>query len=143
MEQNKSIQYISIGIIIVAVLVSGYILLGSGKQTGSQTQNQDVSGLAPMVDGKQVIKTTVMAVSYDPNYFKVKAGIPVSFQATSSGQPGCGSGAIVSKIFPEGSLYLNPNAGEVAVKEFTLQSPGKYAFSCPMGMIRGTIEVVN
>ena len=143
MKQNKSIQYISIGIIIVAVLVSGYIILGSGKQTGIQTQNQDIGGLAPMVDGKQVIKTTVMAVSYDPNYFKVKAGVPVRYEATSSGQPGCGSGVIVSKIFPEGSFYLNPTAGQVAVKEFTPQSPGKYAFSCPMGMIKGTMEVVN
>lgn len=141
MSQSKTIQYVSITIIVVAVLISGYILLGPKGQATSQNQNTE--GLAPMVDGKQVIKTTILAVSYDPNNFKVKAGVPVRMEVTSSGQPGCGAGAVVSKLFPNGSLYLNPTAGQVSVKEFTPQSPGKYTFSCPMGMIRGTIQVVN
>ena len=65
---QKSIQYLPIGIIIVAVLISGYIILKPSSQTGSQAQN--VSGLAPMVGGKQVLSMTVKAVSYNPNYFK-------------------------------------------------------------------------
>ena len=40
-------------------------------------------------------------------------------------------------------LYLNPNSGQVTVKEFTPKAPGTYRFSCPMGMVRGVIEVVN
>lgn len=141
MNQSKVIQVVSITVIAAAVLISGYILLKPKGQT--TLQNQNIEGLAPMVDGKQVIKTSVLAVSYDPNYFKVKAGVPVRMEAASSGQPGCGSGAMVSKLFPGGSIYLNPSAGQVAVAEFTPNAPGKYAFSCPMGMIRGTIEVVN
>lgn len=141
MDKNKLIQYGSVAVIIASVVVSGYILLGPKGQATSQSQNTE--GLAPMVDGKQVIKTTIMAVSYDPNNFKVKAGVPVRMEVTSSGQPGCGAGAVVSKLFPDGSMYLNPTAGQVAIKEFTPQSPGKYTFSCPMGMIRGSIEVIN
>ena len=141
MSQKNLVQPISIVVIIACVLASGYILLK--PNTANQTQNQDISGLAPMVDGKQVIKTTVMAVSYSPASFKVRAGVPVRFEATSSGQPGCGAGNIVSKLFSGGSLYLDPTAGKVAVNEFTPKTPGKYAFTCPMGMIKGTIEVIS
>ncbi len=144
MKQNNLIGNISIVVIIASVLVGGYIVLGPKQNASSgPSQNQDISGLAPMVNGKQVIKTTVMAVSYNPNSFKVKSGIPVSFEATSSGQPGCGAGAISSKLFPDGSLYLNPTAGQVAIAEFTPKTPGKYSFTCPMGMIKGTIEVIQ
>ena len=140
-KNSKAIQYISITVILFAVLISGYIILKPNDQAGSQTQNTE--GLATMVDGKQVIQTTVKSVSYEPNYFKVKVGVPVRMEVTSSGQPGCDAGAMVSQLFSDGSLYLNPTAGQVAVKEFTPQSAGTYRFSCPMGMVRGTIEVVN
>jgi plastocyanin domain-containing protein len=31
----------------------------------------------------------------------------------------------------------------VAIKEFTPKNAGTFGFSCTMGMVRGTIEVVN
>lgn len=136
---QKIIQYGSVAVIIVAVLISGYILL-SPKNPG---QNTNVSGLAPMVDGKQVIKMDVMAVSYNPNFFKVKAGTPVQWEITSSGQPGCTSGAVYANGLVDSPIYLNPEQGQVKVVEFTPQNPGVYKFACSMNMARGTIEVVN
>ena len=140
-QKSNLITYLSIGTIIVAVLISGYIILKPNNQTGSQSQN--TSGLAPMVDGKQVLAMTVNAVSYSLSSFKVKAGVPVKWEITSSGQPGCASGAVISNILPNGSVYLNPDQGQVTVAEFTPQKPGSYKFSCSMNMVRGTIEVVN
>ena len=141
MSKNKLIQSVSIVVIVAAVLISGYILLKPKGQTTSQ--NQNVEGLAPMVDGKQVLAMMVKAVSYTPNYFKVKVGVPVRWEITSSGEPGCDSGVVVSNILPSGSAYLNPDQGQVTVAEFTPQNTGTYKFSCPMGMVRGNIEVVN
>jgi len=107
-----------------------------------QGQNKDINGLAPIVDGKQLLQMTVFAASYSTNYFKVRAGVPVRWEMTSSGSPGCGSGVLVANgLF--GPVYLSPDKGAVTVKEFTPQNPGKYKFSCPMGMVRGSIEVVN
>lgn len=141
MNKNKLIPNISIMIIVSAVLISGYILLNpKGQATSSQN---NISGLAPMVDGKQLVKMTVFAVNYSPSSFKVKSGIPVKWEITSSGQPGCASGVVVSNILLNGSVYLNPNQGQVTVAEFTPQKSGTYKFSCPMNMARGTIEVVN
>ncbi len=141
MSKNKLIQSVSIVVIVAAVLISGYVLLKPKEQATSQ--NQNVEGLAPMVDGKQVVKMTVLAVNYSPNSFKVRAGVPVKWEITSSGQPGCASGVVVSNILPNGSVYLNPDQGQVTIAEFTPQNAGTYKFSCPMNMVRGTLEVVN
>ncbi|MBX4200509.1 sulfite exporter TauE/SafE family protein [Candidatus Parcubacteria bacterium] len=109
----------------------------------SQTQSQNAIGLAPMVDGKQLLQMTVRSVTYEPGSFKVKAGVPVRWEITSSGEPGCDAGALVSNLLPGGSVYLDPNKGKVTVAEFTPQSAGNYKFTCPMGMVRGNIQVVN
>jgi len=136
---QKTTHYILIVVIIVSTLISGYILLDP-KTPG---QNTNTGGLAPIVDGKQEIKMTVLAVDYSPRSFKVKAGVPVRWEITSSGEPGCASGAVFSKILPSGSVYLNPDQGQVTVAEFTPQNAGVYKFSCSMNMARGEIEVVN
>jgi sulfite exporter TauE/SafE len=117
----------------------------AGNLFASTTQSapSDQNGLAPMVDGKQLIRMTVYAEKYSPNYFKVKKGVPVRWEVTSSGQPGCDSGAIVANRLFGDIFYLNPEAGSMTVKEFTPQTPGRYQFSCTMGMVQGTIEVVN
>ncbi len=137
---QKTIQYLAISAIVVSLLVSGYIILKPKNPQGNQAQS--ISGLAPMVDGKQVLAMTVKAVSYNPNYFKVKVGVPVRWEITSSGEPGCDSGQLIANGLID-PVYLNPNQGQVTVKEFTPQAVGTYKFSCPMGMVRGNIEVVN
>ena len=87
-KNSKFIQNLSIGAIIISILISGYILLKpSANQPVSQKSggNGDIS----LVDGKQVIKMTVFADRYEPEYFTIKAGVPVRWEITSSGQPGC------------------------------------------------------
>ena len=108
-----------------------------------QSQNRDLVGLAPVVNGKQLIKMTIYSVKYDPSYFKLKVGIPVKWEITSSGQPGCASGAVIANGLVNGPIYLNPGQGQVAIAEFTPQNAGIYRFSCTMNMARGTIEVIN
>ena len=125
------------------VSISDTALAAPASNVSNMLLTTNAGGLAPMVDGKQVMTMTVYAAEYGPNYFKVKAGVPVRWEITSSGQPGCASGVVVSNILPGGSVYLNPNQGQVTVAEFTPQGLGTYKFSCSMNMVRGTIEVVN
>ncbi len=137
-KESRLIQNLCIGAIIVCVLIVGYTFLKPSNQTGSQSQTQNATGLAPMVDGKQVLQMTVYAAKYSPNYFVVKAGIPVRWEITSSGQPGCDSGAVIARGLTD-PVYLNPDAGKVTVVEFTPQNSGEYTFGCPMMMVRGQI----
>lgn len=101
----------------------------------------DERDLPQVINGKQVIKMTAYASKDVPNYFKVKAGVPVRWEITADKTAGgCNSSIIARNLF-SGSIPLNP--GQLSVKEFTPERPGKYRFSCQMGMISGIIEVVN
>jgi len=106
------------------------------------TNNFDAneSDLPEIINGKQVIKMAASASGYNPNYFKVRTGVPVRWEITDTGTSGC-TNAVLSRSLFDGQIELTP--GTTSVKEFTPQSPGKYKFSCWMGMISGIIEVVD
>jgi len=95
--------------------------------------------LPPLVNGKQTIRMKVSRVGFEPNYFRVRAGIPVKWEIENVGASGC-TNAIVARDFFSDEIRLSP--GTITVKEFTPQKRGKYKFSCWMGMIFGTIEVI-
>ena len=93
-----------------------------------------------LVNGQQVIRMDASARGYSPNYFKVKRGLPVRWEITDKGTGGC-TNAVISKSLFDGEVSLTP--GQTAVKEFTPEKPGKYKFSCWMGMVSGIIEVIG
>lgn len=97
-------------------------------------------GLAPIVKGKQILKMNAFTFGYEPSYFKVKVGIPVRWEITDKGTSGC-TNAVISRGLFEGEILLTP--GQTSVKEFTPRKPGRYKFSCWMGMVSGVIEVVG
>jgi plastocyanin domain-containing protein len=107
----------------------------------NQTQNVvNEKDLPPIVNGQQVIKMIASGSKDSPNYFKVRAGVPVRWEITGSSSLGC-NGAIISNSLFSGAIDLTP--GQVTIKEFTPKSVGKFRFSCTMGMISGIMEVVN
>jgi plastocyanin domain-containing protein len=109
-------------------------------QTQTQTQKTNQNDLPAIVNGQQVIKMTASGSKDTPNYFKVKVGVPVRWEITGTNSLGCNGAIISSKLFSD-IISLTP--GGTVIKEFTPQSAGKFGFSCTMGMVRGTIEVVN
>ena len=115
----------------------------SANQLFIQEKNQPAQveeNLAPIINGEQVLKMEAGSYNYAPNYFKVKAGIPVRWEVADKGISGC-TNAIISRGLFTGEFSLNP--GEVNVKEFLPENPGTYKFSCWMGMVSGVIEVIN
>ncbi len=101
---------------------------------------QNEEGLPPIVNGKQVIKMDALSFGYKPNYFKVKVGVPVRWEISDKGTSGC-TNAIISKGLFKEEIPLTP--GQTSITEFTPAKPGKYKFSCWMGMVSGIIEVVD
>lgn len=114
-------------------------ILAPPKNVVQQDTNNN-SGLASVVKGKQILKMNASSRGYSPDYFKIKAGVPVRWEVTDTGTSGC-TNAVISRNLFDGQIDLTP--GNTSVKEFTAKEPGKYRFSCWMGMITGTIEVVN
>jgi len=97
-------------------------------------------GFAPIAKGKQILKMNALASAYEPNYFKVKVGIPVRWEIADGGFSGC-TNAVISKGLFEGQISLE--SGQTTIKEFTPKNPGRYKFSCWMGMVSGIIDVVD
>lgn len=106
----------------------------------SQRAAVNDKNLPPIVNGKQILKMDASSQGYKPNYLKVRAGVPVRWEITDKGTSGC-TNAIISKSLFDGSISLTP--GQVSVKEFTPSKPGKYRFSCWMGMVTGIMEVID
>lgn len=96
--------------------------------------------LAPIVDGKQVVKMEASASGYSPNTFTVRAGVPVIWEIEDTGTSGCTNAIISRDLFP-GQIALTP--GTTSTKEFTPPKAGQYRFSCWMGMVSGVITVVD
>jgi sulfite exporter TauE/SafE/copper chaperone CopZ len=93
-----------------------------------------------VVDGKQVITMEASASDYSPDSFTVKVGVPVRWEIKDVGTSGC-TNAVISKDLFSGQIALTP--GTTSVKEFTPAMVGQYEFSCWMGMVRGSIDVVD
>ncbi len=119
--------------------VLGLPSLNSVNASTNNTKSS-IAGFPDVVDGKQIIKMTASASGYSPNYFKIRAGVPVRWEISDTGTSAC-TNAVMSRGLFEGQIDLSP--GTTSVKEFTVQKAGKYKFSCWMGMVTGVIEVVN
>lgn len=86
----------------------------------------------------QVIKMALTNSSpyYSPSdTFTVKSGLPVQIQINSRGS-GCRSAFLIPKL--NVSQFLDQS---VNIIDFTPSTPGRYTFSCGMGMYRGTLIV--
>lgn len=92
-----------------------------------------------LVDGVQRISMSLSARApyYSPSdTFTVKAGVPVEWQINGGGS-GCRAFFQIPKLGV--SEELNQ---EKTVMNFTPKKPGRYTFSCSMGMYRGTLNVI-
>lgn len=114
--------------------------LKAASSTTSGAAQTDAKDLPAMVNGVQVIKMEASSAGYKPNYFKVRAGVPVRWEITDVGTSGCTNAVLARGLF-SGQIDLTP--GTTSVKEFTVSKAGKYKFSCWMGMISGVIEAVS
>ena len=97
-------------------------------------------GFAPVIEGKQLLKMDALSFGYEPNYFKIRSDMPVRWEISDKGSSGCTNAVIARGLF-SGEISLTP--GKLSVKEFDPPRPGRYRFSCWMGMITGIIDVVD
>lgn len=112
------------------------LLAAKKNQSASIAENY---GMPPMVDGKQLIQMEATARGYFPDRFRVRAGVPVRWEIMNTGAGGCTNAIIAPSLF-RGEIQMP--LGQIVFKEFTPQAPGKYKFTCWMGMVSGIIEVI-
>jgi len=119
--------------------IIGLPSLSNLKNNNTKSKNTD-SQLVKTINNKQIIKMSASSGGYDPDYFQVKVNIPVRWEITDTGTSGC-TNAVISPSLFDGQIKLTP--GQTSIKEFTPLKTGQFKFSCWMGMITGTIEVIE
>lgn len=107
----------------------------SGRRNASQNNNMATTNA---INGVQTSNITVLPNGYNPNYIKVRAGIPVRLNLTTSGGYGCTVGFRI----PQLGIARDLSRENPTIVEFTPQSAGQLTWTCSMGMFRGKIEVI-
>lgn len=94
---------------------------------------------APRPTGdRQDVAMTVGPYGYEPSTLTIRAGQLVRWTVDGTQAGGCTSGLVVPQLGISRTLRRGPN-----VIEFTApSSPGTLAFSCTMGMVRGSFQVI-
>lgn len=129
----------------VLVLVIGFSQLRNGAALLGVTTPGAISAdklavaqdLLILADGKQIIQMELAGGFYSPDVLQVVEDVPVEWQIYAPQFMGCAD-TLVSRGLGI-STRLKPGDNTIA---FTPTEPGKYTFSCSMGMVRGTMVVV-
>ena len=100
---------------------------------GDGSPDRQVTGAAVVEDGVQVLKVGLVDGYYEPNNFTVQAGLPVT--VIFSGQA---EGCLAEPELPELGLKGDMSGGSATFDLGPLK-PGKYSFTCSMGVNEGTI----
>jgi sulfite exporter TauE/SafE/copper chaperone CopZ/plastocyanin domain-containing protein len=113
---------------------------GGGRRNFSAVQAPSSGGSTgnPIVDGVQIVNTTLSSGRYQP--ITVQKGIPVKWtiEAPQGSINGCNNRMIIREYGIEHAFKYGEN-----VIEFTPAKTGKFTYSCWMGMIRSSITVVE
>ena len=132
----------------VIVLILGLVMISRGLTlTGtfigfSSSVPSAVAGqpnaALQIVDGYQIVNMDVDASGYSPNSFVVKLGVPVRWNVNVKQLTSCNQELVLNQYGIDRNLKKGLN-----VIEFTPNKEGTLAFSCGMGMLRGSFVVTN
>ncbi|PIQ67883.1 hypothetical protein CO173_00290 [Candidatus Uhrbacteria bacterium CG_4_9_14_3_um_filter_41_35] len=121
----------------ISNITNGATLLGfSGLQFVDA--KQVITG-NQIIEGEQVIKMAVTSRgTYEPDFLTVTEGIPVRWEIEGADFMGCADSLILRAF----GVNVNLETGKNIVN-FTPTKTGRYTFSCSMGMVRGTMNVIS
>lgn len=150
--QGKFLKIAAIAVIYLGITSMNGALVAGGSPITLQSIAEnfpiqiDLSGgeqaaaanSARTLGGVQTVDISVFPNGYSPSNIRVKAGMPVKLNLTPSGGLGCTS------IFRMPQLGITKTLASAGITEveFTPQTPGKYTWTCSMGMYRGVMEVI-
>lgn len=97
----------------------------------------EVSDNVTIEGGTQVLRVTQVAGGYEPAHSVVQAGTPVRWEIDSQAAS-CAS-AISARDLGLATFLLDPGVNTV---DFTPPAPGRYQYSCAMGMYWGSLTVI-
>jgi len=137
--RSKMMNASAVLVVILGVFMFSNGMTLSGYALPSSTNN-NISGseVADIVDGVQLVTTTLSSGGYEP--ITVQTGIPVQWNIQA--EPGTINGCNNRIIIPEYNIEKELVPGDNII-EFTPTESGAIPYSCWMGMIRSQISVYD
>lgn len=131
------------GVIVIALgavmLNRGLVLTGTGYDfAGALQRLKAVRASAPEATEVREIEMNVSGEQFAPSRFVLRKGVPVRWVIHSGEVETCNSDIHVAPL----NLTIPVHPGTQVV-EFTPQHTGVIAWSCGMGMLQGSFEVVD
>lgn len=124
-------------VLALANINSGFALTGINLASAFNSKPQAPSA-APAINGDaQEVAMKVTTSGYVPSNLTIKAGVPVKWMIDGAGAYGCTSQIVIPSLNITKTLSRGIN--EI---DFTAPNPGQLAFSCSMGMVRGSFTVL-
>ncbi|WP_395092622.1 cupredoxin domain-containing protein [Armatimonas sp.] len=115
-------------VIVVGIALIAFILwFFFGKQEGKK---------ATASSGMQEVEITVEG-GYEPGTIQLTAGVPVRLIFHRIETASCSE----EVVLPDFGIRQKLPAHKKTAVEFTPDKPGRYSFTCGMGMLRGTLVV--
>lgn len=121
-------------------LNSGFLLTGIDVPRSIETLfgvEASAEPLPPIVDGAQDLHMAVFPNTYEPSNLSVRSGMPVRWTIDGTSAAGCTS----TLVIPELNI-VKPIFPGLNVLEFVPEHPGTLAFSCSVGRVHGSINVL-
>lgn len=123
-------------IVLIGVLniTSGFALTGLRIDSIPTSESeplatQFIDPNVQMVDGKQIVRMSVVGLEYEPYRFKIVQGVPVEWIVDGSKAQGCAHALLAPKLGIQEYLTKEPKT-----IRFTPQQKGFIPFHCSMGM---------
>jgi uncharacterized protein len=118
-------------------VTNGLTLLGINPNAAFAKNVAETGQEVSLINGKQQIEMDISPRgSYQPSTLTVQENIPVDWTINGADFMGCAD----TLILPAFGVNTTLNSGKNLI-QFTPTKPGRYTFSCSMGMIRGTLIV--
>lgn len=125
------------GLALAGMNISPTALLGNMGAFGTGNTASANAIKATVKDGVQYVNMTADYTGYNPNEIYVQKGLPVKWVVDGKELSGCNNTIVIPDLNIQQKLQSGLNTIEFTPKDKDL------AFSCWMGMIRGTIKVVD
>ncbi|MBI2411402.1 MAG: sulfite exporter TauE/SafE family protein [Candidatus Kerfeldbacteria bacterium] len=137
---QRFFKFAGVVVILFALfnISNGYHLTGFNAGLADSNETTAADPNVTMENGVQIVRMTETARGYSPNKFTIQKGIPVRWIIDAQDSYSCASSLVSSALNVQKRLVAGEN-----IIEFTPTETGKIAFSCSMGMYRGSFEVVN
>ncbi|WP_318507381.1 sulfite exporter TauE/SafE family protein [Bacillus sp. T3] len=146
---KKLLKYSGVLIIVLGLIMSNRGLALAGMNIGPTALLGNIGAFgtgntasanaikATVKDGVQYVNMTADYSGYNPNEIYVQKGLPVKWVVDGKELSGCNNTIVIPDLNIQQKLQSGLNTIEFTPKDKDL------AFSCWMGMIRGTIKVVD